>query len=73
MTWLELQQEMSIAGRPSEITRLGHKIESLLFVTIDATNRAELTNVELMLNRLVAEIKLMQRRYDRINRLTDES
>lgn len=65
MTWEDVQREMSIAGRPENIAQLGRHIEALLGESIDATNRAELTNVEFMLKRLVAEIKLMQRRYDK--------
>lgn len=64
MTWNDVQAEMSIAGSPEKITQLGRDIEAL-FVTIDATNRAELTNAEFMLRRLVAEIKLSQRMYDK--------
>ena len=64
MTWDEMQAEMSIAGSPQKITRLGRDIEAL-FAAIDATNRAELTNAEFMLQRLLAEIKLLQRMYDK--------
>jgi len=65
LTWKEVQKQMSIAGSPDKITQLGREIEAMLMPTIDATNRAELTNVELMLQRLLAEIKLAQRRYDK--------
>lgn len=64
MTWADVEQEMSIAGRPDVITQLGREIEAIILPAIDATNRAELTNTELMLNRLLAEIRLIQRRYD---------
>lgn len=65
MTWKEVQAEMSIAGSPEKITQLGREIEALLMPVLDATNRAELTNAEFMLQRLVAEIRLAQRRYDK--------
>lgn len=65
MTWNDVQKEMSIAGRPAHIAQLGREIEAILMPAIDITNRAELTNVEFMLQRLQAEIKLMQRHYDR--------
>lgn len=65
MTWAEVKAEMSIAGSPAKIMQLGCEIEALLLPAIDITNRAELTNVEFMLQRLVAEIKLMQRKYDK--------
>ena len=69
MTWKEVQAEMSIAGSPDKITQLGREIEALLLPAIDATNRAELTNAEIMLQRLVAEIKFAQRRYDESHKL----
>jgi hypothetical protein len=69
MTWKEVEEQMSIAGNPAKITQLGREIEALLLPAIDVTNRAELTNVELMLRRLVAEIKLAQRRYDKSHSL----
>lgn len=65
MTWNEVEQQMSIAGSPTKITQLGREIEALLLPAIDATNRAELTNVDLMLRRLMAEIKLAKRMYDK--------
>lgn len=65
MTWSEVQAEMSIAGNSYKITQLGQQIEALLFSALDATNRAELTNAEFMLKRLIAEVKLMQRQYDK--------
>jgi hypothetical protein len=65
MTWGDVQKEMSIAGSAEKITQLGRHIEALLSETIDATNRAELTNVEFMLQRLTAEVKLWQRMYDK--------
>jgi len=65
MTWAEVQEQMSIAGSPGKITQLGREIEALLMPGIDATNRAELTNVDIMLRRLMAEIKLAQRMYDK--------
>jgi hypothetical protein len=65
MSWEDVQQEMSIAGSPEKIPQLGRDIESLLMPAIDATNRAELTNVEFMLKRLVAEIRLLKRMYDK--------
>jgi DNA polymerase/3'-5' exonuclease PolX len=65
MAWDSVQKEMSIAGSAEKITQLGRDIEILISSTVDATNRAELTNVEFMLQRLTAEVKLWQRMYDR--------
>jgi len=65
MTWDDVQKEMSIAGNPEKIAQIGRDIEDLFFTKLDSKNRAELTNVEFMLKRLIAEIKLAQRIYDR--------
>lgn len=69
MTWADVQQEMSIAGSPEKITQLGKDVLELIGKTIDSTNRAELTNVEFMLQRVLAETRLMQRMYDKSHRL----
>jgi hypothetical protein len=65
MTWDDVQKEMSVAGSPEKITQLGKDIMQLIADSHDKTNRAELTNVEFMLQRLTAEVKLWQRMYDR--------
>lgn len=65
MTWAEVQKEMSIAGSPEKITKLGKDVYDLVCSGIDGTNRAELTNIELALKRVLAEIKFAQRRYDK--------
>jgi hypothetical protein len=64
LSWDDMQKEMSIAGDPDKIAQLGKDIEQLISSKIDATNRAELTNIEFMLQRLIAEVKLWQRIYD---------
>lgn len=69
MTWADVQKEMSIAGSPEKITQLGRDVLELIGKTIDSTNRAELTNVEFMLQRVLAETRLMQRMYDKSHRL----
>jgi len=65
MTWADVQKEMSIAGSPEKIAQLGIDVLELISGRIDGTNRAELTNTELMLQRILAEIKLYQRMYDK--------
>lgn len=65
MSWVDVQKEMSIAGSPEKITQLGRDIEKLISTTIDATNRAELTNMEFALQRLTVEVRLWQRMYDK--------
>lgn len=65
MTWADVQQEMSIAGSPEKITQLGKDIMEQIASKLDKTNRAELINVEFMLKRLIAEVKLHGRMYDR--------
>lgn len=68
MTWAEVQKEMSIAGSPEKMTKLGEDILGLMWQKIDSSNRSELTNAELMLNRILAEIRLAQRMYDNSHR-----
>jgi rubrerythrin len=68
MTLDEVQQEMSIAGSPEKITQLGRDILALIGEKVDRTNGAELINVEFMLKRITAEIKLYQRMYDSSHR-----
>ena len=68
MTWAEVEKEMSIAGSPEKIAQLGSDILELIGKKVDSTNRAELTNVEFMLQRVLAEIRLQQRRYDKSHR-----
>lgn len=69
LTWADLQKEMSIAGSPEKITQLGKDILELIADKTDCTNRAELTNIELMLQRVMAEIRLYQRMYDKSHKL----
>jgi hypothetical protein len=64
MTWEQVAQEMSIAGDPDKIAKLGQQIMQLIAESHDKTNRAELTNIEFMLKRVIAEIRLYQRMYD---------
>ncbi len=64
MTWDDVQKEMSIAGSPEKITQLGRDIEAMLGNRVNVKNRAELINVEFMLQRLLAEVKLWGRLYD---------
>lgn len=68
LTWADIEKEMSIAGSPEKITQLGKDILELIADKTDCTNRAELTNVELMLQRVIAEIRLYQRMYDKSHR-----
>lgn len=68
LTWADIEKEMSIAGSPEKITQLGKDILELIADKTDCTNRAELTNVELMLHRVMAEIRLYQRMYDKSHR-----
>ena len=65
MTWDQVEKEMSIAGNPDKIAQLGRNITQLIADAHDKTNRAELTNIEFMLKRVAAEIKLHQRMYDK--------
>ena len=65
MTREEFLKEMSIAGSPEKIATLGDDVMKLIASKLDVTNRAELTNVELMLQRTLAEIRRLQRMWDK--------
>lgn len=65
MTWEDVQKEMSIAGNPEAVTEWGKQIMQLIIDKRDKTNRAELINVEFMLQRVKAEVRLWQRIYDK--------
>lgn len=65
MSWDDVQEEMSIAGNPDTIRQIGEEILRLIVTKHDKTNRAEMTNIEFMLNRVLAEVRLWQRWYDR--------
>lgn len=56
---------MSIAGSPDKIADLGNSMMRMVEINVDYTNRAELTNIEFALQRILAEIKGEQRRYDK--------
>lgn len=65
MTTAELREEMSIAGSPDKISKLGKEIYDKVACTVDANNPAELINVRLALQWGAALIKAEQRRYDK--------
>ena len=69
MTWDDVQKEMSIAGSPEKITQLGRDIQGLIEKAVDSTNRAELTNIEFMLQRHLAEVRLWQNMYDNSHKI----
>lgn len=68
MTWLEVQEKMNAIGSPKKIIELGRAIEQLLGDEVDTKNRAELSNVELMLERVLEEIRRIRRLYDKSHR-----
>jgi hypothetical protein len=65
MTWDDMQSEMSIAGNPEKVRALGQSIMETIASKMDATSRAEMTNIEFALQRILAEVKLYQRMYDK--------
>lgn len=68
MSWDEVQKEMSIAGDPEKLRNIGEDITRCINIRIDKKNRAELTNTELMLRRIIAEVRQSQRLYDKSHR-----
>lgn len=69
MSWDDMREEMSIAGNPEKIAELGKEIMETVAGRMDATNRAEMTNIEFSLQRVLAEIRLYQRMYDKSHKL----
>ncbi len=65
MTLTEVQEEMSRAGSPEKIGKLGYEIWEKVASTIDAKNVAELINAQLALSWVSAQVKAEQRRYDK--------
>lgn len=64
MTWVDVQKEMSIAGNPEAVRQWGEEIMQLIAEKHDRTNAAELINIEFMLQRIIAEVRLWQRLYN---------
>jgi hypothetical protein len=65
MNWEDMRKEMSIAGSPDKITKLGDALMRIVEVSLDYTNHAELTNAMFALDRIKAEVKAAQKRLER--------
>lgn len=63
MTWAEVQREMDAAGSPEKIIQLGKEVYDLFATRIDNTNQAEFINAELILKKVLAEIKQARKRH----------
>ncbi len=64
MSTADVQAEMSIAGRPEVITKKMTEIMKIVG-TIERGNAAELINMEFALQRILAEVKLWKRQYEK--------
>lgn len=65
MTWDDVQKEMSIAGNPEKITALCKSAMDQIEQTVDMTNAAELINIEFGISRILAEVRLWKRMYEK--------
>jgi len=62
MSWKEVTASMSIAGDPEKIAAACEDAFHLLVSQLDATNVAEITNMQFGLRRMLAELKLTEKR-----------
>jgi hypothetical protein len=58
MSMEDLRQEMSIAGSPNKVMEMCGHAWDMIRTRLDPTNPAELINIDLMLRRMQAEIRL---------------
>ena len=64
MTWMEVQEEMSIAGNRDRMIEAAKAMEEALQIATDLGNPGDLINAELVLKRLAAEVKTWKRIYE---------
>jgi len=64
MTWKEFKEEMSCAGDPDAMVEITEDIVHLILGRINPRNIPSLMNVQLVLQRIGAELKI----YERIER-----
>lgn len=63
LTTEEVKELMSVAGNPEKIADI--MIEMLMLASsADETNPAELINLELAVERVLAEVRLLKRQYE---------
>lgn len=61
LTWKEVKAEMSIAGSPDKITKMGEEVMDLVMRSVDGRSIPELTNAQFALKRVIAELKMLER------------
>jgi len=64
ITWAELKKEMSIAGDPDAVVEVADDIVSLILGRINPQNIPSLINIQLALQKIMAEFRL----YEKIQR-----
>lgn len=61
MTWADIQKEMSIAGSPEKIVKLGQDVHELVAKRIDVKCIPELENAQFALERVIAELRIYEK------------
>lgn len=64
LTTAQLKEEMSIAGNPDKLMAMFEDIHTITG-KVDTTNPAELINLELVLQRHLAEVRRLKRMYEK--------
>jgi hypothetical protein len=61
LTWVDMQNEMSIAGSPEKIAKLGEDLIDLIARSININSISEVENTQFALQRVIAELKLWEK------------
>lgn len=61
ITWVDLKEEMSIAGDPEKIIEIGKDIYALISVRLNFKSIPEIENMQLALEKLLAGLKVLGR------------
>ena len=61
ITWVDLKEEMSIAGDPEKIIEIGKDIYALISVRLNFKSIPEIENMQLALEKLLARLKVLGR------------
>jgi hypothetical protein len=64
MSTADVKAELSIAGSPDKLMAMMRDIEDTM-VKVDPKNAAELINLEFILRRLQAEVRLWMKQYEK--------
>jgi hypothetical protein len=63
----DMRQEMSCAGSPCKIIDLMVDLDNMIWETVDSNSIPELINISFALDRIKAEVRLKQRKLERVH------